>query len=235
VVVSQLINGATIAKRCHLILDLLLAENEQPSFSFEGDVEGLRKEFMGKFQALIEKLGEQTFLIVTGHPGSGKSTLLRALSATVKDPLFRVFHIDDFVDWGKVIPHVQTTYSESKWDENYLPVANKAALGFLRESLGDEKLVLIEGSGLIDDYLRIFKELRLPSPSFVLLHGSYEVFTARLTARGDDLQTKEKEIKEHQENLKTIQRVRGLIINTDETKKHKPLSELSAILALLEN
>ena len=213
-----------------MTFDLLLAEDERPSFHFEGDVEGLKSALKGDLHSLFETLTERRLLIISGHPGSGKSTILRALSALTDSPLFKAFHIDDYIDWGKVIPFVQDNHPEDKWDQMYLPVANSAALAFLRESLNEEKLLVVEGSGLISDYLDICQELGLPTPSFVLLDGSYEVFKERLRLRGDDLETKQKEMKEHQDNLLMVEKVNGLVINTDETQRKRPLEELKTII-----
>ena len=215
-------------------LELLLPLTERPGFTFEGDVDSLRGSLSVEFNALVDNLSQVKLIVITGHPGSGKSTLLRALSTIIDSPKFLAFHIDDYIDWGKVIPFVQNECAAERWDASYLPVANKAALSFLKESLKDEKLLIVEGSGLVTDYTLICKELKHPSPSFILLDGSIETFRKRLGERGDSLETKEKEVAEHKENLKNVKKITGLVINTDETNKEAPVRELECMFDFLK-
>lgn len=214
-------------------MELILPKEQQQSPpSFEGDIEQLKLGLASrcaKLSALIDASdGEMHLLILVGHPGTGKSTLLKALEALELPDSLSTFHNDAYIDWEKVIAHVDA--QDGMTEQDYVPTANRAALKLMLSEKHDKKIVFVDGGGLLEDYSKICSELSLPHPNFVVLDASTETLNARLAKRGDGFVVTEKETQEHKKNLQDLEKFKGLRISTDNASLEDPSSQLEALL-----
>jgi hypothetical protein len=122
------------------MLDLFLDPDSRPKHKpFFGDLNRLASELGDELRNLAASSkslqGPPRLIIVTGHPGSGKSTLVRALSSLSLPSEVATFHVDDHIDWCKVVTCVDSNKALSAAD--YVRTANSVALTLALETFAD--------------------------------------------------------------------------------------------------
>lgn len=217
-------------------MDLFLAPNKQKDLDpFDGDLYQLQTDvslIIPKLEQLLRAYEKSVQLVLLmGHPGTWKSSLIRAINALQLPQSVGTFQVDRYIDWEKVVTFVDGQPELSSSD--YVPIANKAALEFMKESLRGKKLVVVDGGGLIEDYSRLCQDLGFADPAYIILDATAGTLLKRLESRGDGFIVTDKETREHRKNLSDLASYGGLRISTESTNRENPSKELSAILNYL--
>jgi energy-coupling factor transporter ATP-binding protein EcfA2 len=215
-------------------MSLFLDQDALPEHAaFSGDTATLRAGLQGELARLEEQLeayqGEQLLVIVTGHPCVGKSTLIRALNALELPEGVGVFHVDDHIDWEKVVKAVDG--EPDRYGTHYMEAGNRAAMNQASEKFAEAKILVFEGGGSIEAYQEIAREAGFPNPHFVVVDAEPGLCRERLAKRGDGLELTEEHATERRENLAAIETVEGLRIETDAMEKDNPVEQLEQFLS----
>ena len=217
-------------------MDFFLEKQHQQAFEpSDREIEQLRVELSSHIakleQALVNFKDPLQLILVIGHPGSGKSTLVGTLESLELPLTFRTFHVDQYIDWRKVVAYVD---NQSGMDESdYVPVANQAALELLKNETGNKKLVVVDGGGLLKDYARICQNLGFSKPGYIVLDAALDTLLKRLESRGDSFNVTEKETREHHKNLESIERYNAIRVSTERMDKGNPSHELALVFGFV--
>lgn len=216
-------------------MNFLLETHEQPQPNhFLGDLAKLKigtSNHIAKLEELIKKFNGLQVVLIVGHPGTGKSSLVTAFHALGLPEGLSTFHNDEVINWRKVIEYVDR--EPNLGPDDYLRVANAAALQHMKDTLNGQKLVIVDGGGLIEDYEKICQELGFDKPGYIVLDASKKTLERRLETRGDGFKVTAKEISEHEKNVSEYESYGGEKIDTDDMDIENPSKELSDIIEYL--